>query len=94
MVVNGFLVPTFDRVLSHHQAFFTNSISLDEVTKEDGRLLGELLVHQIKAARKRGGWKKYAELGKVGVDEFLYISVAMRELFTSAPLFQSFAARD
>ncbi|GMI15378.1 hypothetical protein TrLO_g6720 [Triparma laevis f. longispina] len=36
-------------------------------------------------ARKKGGWKKRAELGKVGVDEFLYISVAMRELLVRHP---------
>ena len=47
--------------------------------------MGEVLVNQIKTARKRGGWKKHAELGKVGVDEFLYISDAMREFLAKHP---------
>ncbi|GMI13858.1 hypothetical protein TrVE_jg10921 [Triparma verrucosa] len=76
-VVNGFLVPNFLRILSHHQAFFAYSIHLQDLTKTDGKLLGEVLINQVKAARKKGGWKKRAELGKVGIDEFLYISAAM-----------------
>ncbi|GMI00639.1 hypothetical protein TrST_g8799 [Triparma strigata] len=83
VIVNGFIVPNFDRVVSHHQAFFGYSIL--EPAKDDGKLLGELFVNQIKSARKRGGWKKRAELGKVGVDEFLYCSVAMRELLPRYP---------
>ena len=82
-IVNGFVIPNFDRIVSHIQAYFGYSIL--NLTKADGELLGELLVNQIKTARKRGGWKKRAELGKVGVDEFLYCSVAMRELLPRHP---------
>ena len=82
-IVNGFIIPNFDRVFSHCQAYFGNSILY--LTKADGKLLGELLVNQVKTARKRGGWKKRADLGKVGVDEFLYCSVAMRELLPRHP---------
>lgn len=55
------------------------------LTKTDGKLLGEVFVNQVKAARKKGGWKKQAELGKKGVDKFLYISAAMRELLVQHP---------
>ncbi|GMH93467.1 hypothetical protein TrST_g8394 [Triparma strigata] len=84
-VINGFVIPNTNRVLSHHQAYFANSILLQDLKKTDGKLLGEVLINQIKAARKRGGWKKRAELGKVGIDEFLYISAAMRELLPRHP---------
>ncbi|GMI02694.1 hypothetical protein TrVE_jg6932 [Triparma verrucosa] len=84
-VINGFIIPNFNRVLSHHQAFFAYSILLQDLTKKDGKLLGEILINQIKKARKTGGWKKHADLGKVGIDEFLYISAAMRELLPRHP---------
>ncbi|GMH67149.1 hypothetical protein TrST_g14100 [Triparma strigata] len=84
-VINGFIIPNSNRVLSHHQAYFANSILLQDLKKTDGKLLGEVLINQIKAARKKGGWKKRAELGKVGIDEFLYISAAMRELLPRHP---------
>ncbi|GMH51051.1 hypothetical protein TrST_g8578 [Triparma strigata] len=84
-IVNGFIIPNANRAVSHQQCYFANSIHLEDLTKEDGKLLGEILVNQIKTARKRGGWKKRAELGKIGVDEFLYISVAMRELLSRHP---------
>ncbi|GMH78487.1 hypothetical protein TrST_g4778 [Triparma strigata] len=84
-VINGFIIPNFNRANSHHQAFFAYSIRLQDLTKKDGKLLGEVLINQIKAARKKGGWKKRAELGKVGIDEFLYISAAMRELLPRHP---------
>ena len=80
---NGFIIPNFDRIDSHAQAYFGYSIV--DLKKNDGKLLGELLVNQIKSARKKGGWKKRAELGKVGVDEFLYCSVAMRNLLPRYP---------
>ena len=44
---------------------------------------------QVKAARSRGGWKKQGELGKIGVDEFLYVSTATRELLTNYPWFRA-----
>ena len=84
-VVNSGIIPNCNRAVSHQQCYFANSIHLEDLTKEDGKLLGEIFVNQIKTARKRGGWKKRAELGKVGVDEFLYISVAMRELLSRHP---------
>ena len=84
-MVNNFLFPSINRVLYHHQAYFAYSIDLSDLNKKDGKLLGEIFVYQIKAARKRGGWKKRAELGKTGVNEFLYISVAMRKLLIHFP---------
>eukprot|EP00519_Triparma_laevis_P003739 CAMPEP_0182519596 /NCGR_PEP_ID=MMETSP1321-20130603/45181_1 /TAXON_ID=91990 /ORGANISM="Bolidomonas sp., Strain RCC1657" /LENGTH=426 /DNA_ID=CAMNT_0024727579 /DNA_START=233 /DNA_END=1508 /DNA_ORIENTATION=- len=84
-VINGFIIPSFNLANSNHQAFFAYSIHVQDLTKTDGKLLGEVLVNQIKAARKRGGWKKRTELGKVGVDEFLYLSAAMRELLPRHP---------
>lgn len=78
-IVNRFMIPNLDRIASHTQAFFACAITLANLTKNDDKLLGEVLANQIKAARKRGGWKKRADLGKVGVDEFLYVSIAMRE---------------
>ena len=82
-IVNAVILPNFDRIESHFQAYF--GCSIVDPTKADGKLLGELLVNQIKSARKRGGWRKRAELGKIGVDEFLYCSVAMRKLLPSHP---------
>ncbi|GMH83489.1 hypothetical protein TL16_g09612 [Triparma laevis f. inornata] len=79
-IIRNKFMPNTNRILSHHQAFFICAQKLKDFRKSDGKLLGELLVNQIKTARKRGGWKKRAVLGKVGVDEFLYCSVAMREL--------------
>ncbi|GMH81317.1 hypothetical protein TL16_g08891 [Triparma laevis f. inornata] len=73
---------------SHHQVYFANAVTLEDLTKEDGQLLGEIFVNQIKRARKRGGWKKRAELGMVGVDEFCYSSVAMREVLLRHPWFR------
>ncbi|GMI11614.1 hypothetical protein TrLO_g12258 [Triparma laevis f. longispina] len=58
VIVNGFLIPAFDRVLSRYQAYFAYSLKASDLTKSDGKLLGELLVNQIKKARKKGGWKK------------------------------------
>ena len=84
-IVNGFIIPNANRAVSHQQCYFMNSIHLEDLMKEDGKLLGEIIVNQIKTARKKGGWKKRAELGKIGVDEFLYISVAMRELLSRHP---------
>ena len=82
-IVNRVIIPNFGRVVSHAQAYFGYSIL--DLTKADGKLFGELLVNQVKSARKRGGWKKRADLGKVGVDEFLYCSLAMRELLPRHP---------
>lgn len=65
----GFIMPSTNRALNHHQAFFAYSINLANLSKDDGKLLGEFFVNQIKQARKKGGWKKHAELGKVGVDD-------------------------
>lgn len=84
-IANGVIIPSFDRVVSHAQVYFTNSIEVGDLTKNDGKLLGEVLVNRIKTARKRGGWKKRADLGKVGVDGFPYTSVAMRELLRRHP---------
>ncbi|GMH64861.1 hypothetical protein TL16_g04058 [Triparma laevis f. inornata] len=84
-VVKGFMIPDNNRVVSHHTVYFANSIALDALEEKDGKLLGEILVNQIKASRKNGGWKKRADLGKVGVDQFLYISVAMRKLLPKHP---------
>ncbi|GMH74590.1 hypothetical protein TrLO_g4234 [Triparma laevis f. longispina] len=61
-------------VVGHIQVYFVNSIQLNDLNKNGGKLLGEVLINQMKAARKRGGWKKRADLRKVGVDEFLYTS--------------------
>ena len=69
VAVYNFLMPNFDRVLSHLQAYFANSIKLSDLSLEDGQLLGEVLVNQVKRAKKKGGWRKSAELGKVGVDQ-------------------------
>ncbi|GMH92472.1 hypothetical protein TrST_g1906 [Triparma strigata] len=88
-IVNSFIVPSFNRIVSHTQAFFALSLSLNSLTKSDGKVLGEVFVNQIKAARKRGGWKKRADLSKLGVDEFLYISVAMRKLLSLYPWFRA-----
>ncbi|GMH81378.1 hypothetical protein TL16_g08911 [Triparma laevis f. inornata] len=88
-LVHSFIIPNLNRVLSSFQAYFASYLTLSKCTVEDGKLLGEILVNQITAARKRGGWKKRAELGEVGVDEFLYISVAMRELLPLYPWFRS-----
>ncbi|GMI04580.1 hypothetical protein TrVE_jg9907 [Triparma verrucosa] len=93
VVVNSVIIPNFNRALSHHQVYFANSIDLANLSKSDGKLLGEVLVNQIKTARKRGGWKKHAELGKVGVDEFLYISDAMRS-YLSAFLYANYYDED
>ncbi|GMH53825.1 hypothetical protein TL16_g01538 [Triparma laevis f. inornata] len=84
-LVNGFILPDVNRGLSHNMAYCACALDLGDLTKEDGKLLGEILVHQIKAARKRGGWKKRGEIGKVGVNEFLYTSIAMRELVPLHP---------
>ena len=43
VIVNGFIIPNFDRVVSHAQAYFGYSIL--DLTKADGKLLGELLVN-------------------------------------------------
>ncbi|GMH82328.1 hypothetical protein TrST_g12551 [Triparma strigata] len=88
-LINGFIIPDMNRVAGHHTAYFACSINLDALLEKDGRLLGEVLVNQIKRKRKKGGWKKRAELGKVGVYEFLYISVAMRELLPQYPWFRA-----
>ena len=90
-VVNGFVIPNFDRVVSHGQVYFANSIELGDLTKKDGHLLGEVLINQIKKARENGGWKKRAELGKVGVDEFLYTYCDARA-FNSSSMGKKFAA--
>lgn len=84
-IVNGIIIPQFVNALSQTQVHFINEIELEGLTENDGKLLGEIFVHQIKQARKRGGWKKRADLGKVGVDEFLYCSVAMREVLPLHP---------
>ncbi|GMH93488.1 hypothetical protein TL16_g12643 [Triparma laevis f. inornata] len=57
-VVNGFIIPDTNGVFSAQQAHFANSLGLKDLTKTDSKLLGEILVNQMKAARKRGGWKK------------------------------------
>lgn len=88
-IVNGYNIPNFNRSISHKQAYFVNSITLQNLTKRDGKLLGEILINQVRTARKRGGWKKRGELGKVGIDEFLYTSVAMRELLPRYPWFRA-----
>ncbi|GMH47422.1 hypothetical protein TrVE_jg4853 [Triparma verrucosa] len=88
-IVNGFIIPSTDRVISKHLVYFANSLTLDNLKEADGKLLGEILVNQIKKARTRGGWKKRADLGKVGVDEFLYISAAMRQLLPLHPWFRA-----
>ncbi|GMH58423.1 hypothetical protein TL16_g02606 [Triparma laevis f. inornata] len=80
MIINEFTIPNFNRIVANFQTYFANSIELKHLTKVDGNILGKILVNQIKMARKRGGWKKKGDLGKVGVDEFLHTSVAMREL--------------
>ena len=85
LVVNGFIIPDTDNVFSHQQAHFTASLDLEDLKQADGKLLGETIVNQIKKARMKGGWKKHADLGKIGVDEFLYISVAMRKLLSRHP---------
>lgn len=54
-LVNGFILPDVNRGLSHNMAYYACALDLGDLTKEDGKLLGEILVHQIKAARKRGG---------------------------------------
>ncbi|GMH90820.1 hypothetical protein TrST_g3882 [Triparma strigata] len=89
VIVHGFVIPNFDRMISNHQVYFLNSLPLVDLTKDDGKMLGEIFVNQIKKARKRGGWKKRAELTKIGVDEFLYCSVAMRELLPRHPWFRA-----
>lgn len=87
--VNGFVIPISDRTVSHFIAYFANLISLSDLTKADGKLLGEIWVNSLRKARKRGAWKKRAELGKVGVDEFFYVSVAMREILPKHPWLRS-----
>lgn len=83
--MNGFIIPNFDHVLSQATAYFACSLGLEDLSVSDGKLLGEIFINQIKAARKWGGWKKRAALGKVGVDEFLYTSMAMRKLLPLHP---------
>jgi len=85
VAVYGYIIPNANRSTSHHQVYFANSLTLEDLSKKDGKLLGEILVNQMKRARKRGGWKKYVDLGKIGVDEFLYCSLAMRELLPKHP---------
>ena len=45
-IVNGVVLPNFDQVISHTQAYFGCSIL--DLKKTDGKLLGELLINQIK----------------------------------------------
>ncbi|GMH71579.1 hypothetical protein TL16_g05691 [Triparma laevis f. inornata] len=85
VLVNNFIIPDFNRTISHSQVYFANLIDLANLSKDDGKLLEEILVNQVKTARKKGGWKKRAELGKIGVDQFLVFSVAMRELLPRYP---------
>jgi hypothetical protein len=85
IVVEKFLIPGSFIPSKKMQTDFIMSIKLDDLLKEDGKMLGEVAVNQIRAAKKRGGWKKQGELGMQGVDEFLYISVAMRELLIERP---------
>ena len=46
-----------------------DAMEASDLSLEDGQLLGEVLVNQVKRAKKKGGWRKSAELGKVGVDQ-------------------------
>jgi hypothetical protein len=84
-VVESFLVPAFLRIAKAKETHFIMQIKLDDLEERNGRMLGEVFVFHVKAARARGGWKKKGELGKQGVDEFLCISVAMRELLVPHP---------
>ena len=54
-IVNGFIIPDMNRISSHYTAYFACSINLDALLEKDGPLLGEILVNQIKRARKKGG---------------------------------------
>lgn len=79
-IVLAFIIPDMTRVISMLQADLGYSTNLSDLNKKDGKLLGELFTNQIKFARKKGGCKKNAALGKAGVDEFLYLSAAMVSL--------------
>lgn len=41
-IVNGYIIPNFSRVVAHQQTFFMNSTQLEDLTKMDGKLLGEV----------------------------------------------------
>ncbi|GMI00258.1 hypothetical protein TrLO_g11333 [Triparma laevis f. longispina] len=43
-LVNAFVLPSTNRVLNHHQAFFADSLNLVNLSKDDGKLLGEIFV--------------------------------------------------
>ena len=47
-VVKGVVIPNFNRIYSHYQAYFANSIKLIDLKDTDGKLMGEILVFQIK----------------------------------------------
>jgi len=84
-IAEGFIVPATMRNVNLIQTHLQMYVALKDIEEVDGRIMGEMLVKQVKAARATGGWKKRGELGKVGVDEFLYVSVAMRELLVNHP---------
>lgn len=46
-VVNGFILPSFNWTIGHQQTYFINSVDLENMSVEDGKLLGEVLINQI-----------------------------------------------
>jgi hypothetical protein len=88
-IAEGYLIPRPFRATHIMATHFIMSIKLANLVEKDGKLLGEVAVNQIKAAQRRGTWKQRGENRMMGVDEFLYISVAMRELLETQPWLKS-----
>ena len=47
-IVNRFIIPNFDRILSHYIVYFKNSLPLVNLTVHDGKLLGEILINHTR----------------------------------------------
>ncbi len=88
-IVKRVAIPSVYRSVNQDQTHSMMSLDLEELTEADGKMLGEVLVNQIKQAKRKGGWMKRVELAKTGVDQFLYISVAMTAFLSHHPWFRS-----
>lgn len=52
-VVNGCILPNFNGVVSQYQAHFTNILILKNLAKTDGKILGEVLVYQVRSREEQ-----------------------------------------
>ena len=88
-VIESAIKPGALRNVKQGQTHHMMSLALDDLRADDGKMLGEILINQIKKSKSKGGWKQKVERSKIGVDEFLYISVAMRSFLEQRPWFRS-----